>query len=197
MSTATERYEAATKYIGRAIATVERPPLSGALFPPLAAIEAYAGSAKTQTARNDLARIEARWLRATTEEDRARIARDAELLADRVQESLPGAPQDRARTNLYKGEVPTATPTTSYAQEVGHQAEEVWHWAKDTAAGVGHGVQQVGKWLLVGGGLLLAIKAVDLIRTRQQRDARRVPTRRLLNASLVRAAERAERRAGR
>lgn len=192
MPTAKERYEAATKYVERAIAKVEMPPITAGVIPLLGGIEAYAGHLKTEAARNDLAHIEARWLRATSDDERTRIARDAELLADRVQESLPGAPQDRARTNLYKGEIQTSAPATSYGQEVGRQAEEMWHWAKHAAGGIADEAREIGKWLLFGGGLVLAIKVVGLVRENQRRNERRVPLRRLINARLVEAANASE-----
>src|SRR5437660_491586 len=114
MPTVEGRYAAATRYVRRAIATVENQPFTYVVDPITGLVEWYAGRTKTEPARNDLSRIEARWLRATTDIERARVARDAERLADRVQEALPGAPQDRDRTNLFKGERPTSTPTTSY-----------------------------------------------------------------------------------
>jgi hypothetical protein len=73
---------------------------------------------KTAPARGELARLEARWSKAKTDKERAAIARDAELLADRVEEDLPGAPQSRRRTDLYPGEVPSATPATSFLGEL-------------------------------------------------------------------------------
>ena len=42
-----------------------------------------------------------------------------------VEESLPGAPQDRARTNLYAGETPRGTPATTYGQELAMQTCKV------------------------------------------------------------------------
>src|SRR5579862_3628522 len=126
MPTVEQRFKDASAYVHRAIAVVENGPPT---FDPLTgAIEWYAGRKKTESARTEVDRIEARWLRATTDVDRARIARDAELLADRVQESLPGAPQDRKRTNLFKGEKETSTPASSYAQETRGQLSEYGNW---------------------------------------------------------------------
>src|SRR5690242_17579220 len=104
MATAEERYRAATRYVERAMGEVERGSLWSYLHPLTAGIETVAGVYKTETAHHDLDRIEARWLRAASDGERAQIAREAELLADRVQENLPGAPQDRQRTNLVLGE---------------------------------------------------------------------------------------------
>src|SRR5262249_61533156 len=113
MPTAEQRYKAANDYIERAIVAVESGSVWSYLHPLGGLAETLAGPYKTETARNELERIEARWLRATTDAERARIARDAELLADRAQENLPGAPQDRPRTNLYPGQGPNGTPATS------------------------------------------------------------------------------------
>src|SRR5437588_8248349 len=104
MANIEQRYEAATAYVRKAVAVVEQG--NNAEDPITAGIEWYAARTKTEPVRSELARIEARWLRATSEFDRARVARDAELLADRTQESLPGAPQNRVRTNLAAGEQP-------------------------------------------------------------------------------------------
>src|SRR5437899_98659 len=114
MPTVDDRYRAATGYVRRAVETVEKRGVGFAEDPITGMIEWYSGRTKTETPRNELARVEARWLRATNDKDRVTVARDAELLADRVQESLPGAPQDRVRTNLFKGEVQTSTLETSY-----------------------------------------------------------------------------------
>jgi sugar phosphate isomerase/epimerase len=122
MATVEERYMAATAYVRRAVDVVEERGITYLIDPVTGIVEWYAGKTKTQQPRNELTRIEARWLRTATDTDRAAVARDAELLADRVQESLPGAPQDRVRTNLYEGETPKGTPATSYAQEVAMQA---------------------------------------------------------------------------
>ena len=101
--------------VERAIATVEKGPSTW--NPITRAIESYAGKTKTEEVHNDLRHIQDRWDVARSDIERASIARDAELLADRVQENLPGAPQDRQRTNLWKGETPKSTPATSYGGE--------------------------------------------------------------------------------
>src|SRR5215813_13727402 len=188
MATEEQRFKDATDYVHRAIAVVEHGPLS--LSPTLGFLDALAGRYKTETARNELDRIEERWLRATSAAERLRIAREAELLADRVQENVPGAPQDRQRTNLYPGEVPTATPATSYAEEFGRQAESAWSWVKEKGERAGEGLESIGNWLLLGGGVLLAIQIVGLLRDAQRRNARRTHSE--INARLVRAATRGE-----
>src|SRR5206468_3585035 len=102
-----------------------------------AIVDAYASTLKTETVRNELRRLEALWMHATTDIDRARIARDAELLADRTEENLPGAPQDRARTNLRPGEQASATPATSFDATADERARELMSRAKhlfDSAA---------------------------------------------------------------
>jgi hypothetical protein len=198
MATVEQRYTAATAYVHRAIAAAEQVSVGYALDPVTGLIEWYAGKTKTEQPRQDLARIEARWLRATTDEGRATVAREAELLADRVEESLPGAPQDRARTNLYSGEVPKGTPATSYDQEVGAQAHAVWSWLKDTASAGAHQASSIGKWLLVGGGVVLGWKVFDYLRERERNRLRSAPTggERALNASLEQVAETRNARAG-
>jgi hypothetical protein len=190
MPTVEERYKAATEYVRRAVATVEARGVAYTIDPVSGIVEWYAGKTKTAEPRHELARIEARWLRATTEDERGNIARDAELLADRVEESLPGAPQDRARTNLYKGETPKGTPATSYAQEVDNQSGEVWGWIKDRAGSFTHEAWSVGKWLLVGGGIIGGWKLLDFLRERERNRLRSASgrTQRALNASLERAA---------
>jgi hypothetical protein len=155
MTTIEKRYEAAIGYAHRAIGLVEVPSMN--------VIEWYAGRVKTEPYRNELSRIEAQWLRATSEEQRTRVARDAELLADRIQETLPGAPQDRQRTNLTGGEKPTSTPATSYGQEIERQAGEVW----TSIGAVADRAVSLGGAILIGGGLLLAWKALDHFKRRQ------------------------------
>ena len=72
-----------------------------------------------------------------------------------------------------KGETPTSTPATSYAQEFSAQAGDAWDWFTSTAREAGDEAKSIGTWLLVGGGLLLGIKVVDLLRerARQERQA--------------------------
>jgi hypothetical protein len=107
---AEQRYRDATSYVRRALQAIEPPAWQF--------WERPAFDAKTAEPRSELEHLEARWSGATTVDERAKLAREAELLADRVQESLPGAPQDRARTNLFKGEVQRSTPATSYLGEL-------------------------------------------------------------------------------
>src|SRR6185437_16235268 len=135
---------------------------------------------------NELEQIEARWLRATSEVERGAVAREAELLADRIEENLPGAPQDRPRTNLYPGETPTGTPSTSYADEIGRR----WDWVK---ARFGDGASNIGTWLLVGGGVVLGWKALDYLRERERQRALRAAddAEEQLNAELEHIAEEA------
>ena len=184
MATIQQRYEAATGYVSRAVLVVEEGP--SAYDPISGLIEWYAGRKKTEAARGELSRIQDRWMRATNELERARVARDAELLADRVKENLPGAPQDWKRTNLVKGEKETHAPATSYAGEVHEQAAAAWGWARETAGGVAQAASGVGKLVLIGGGALLAWKAVGLLRARQRRNVR--ASRERLSVALERAA---------
>lgn len=180
-----ERYKRAVSYVHRAVEHVERAGFDASV------IDWYAARNKTEPARNELARVETRWLRAANDIDRARIARDAELLADRVQESLPGAPQDRQRTNLWSGEVQTSTPPTSYADELEHQAHDAWNWTKGAIAGAGGEAAGIGKWVLVGAGVVLLLKVLGSL-SNQQRQA--AATRRAVNRDLERVANREARR---
>jgi hypothetical protein len=114
-ATVEQRYKDAIAYVRRAIDSVTAAQSSALNLLPDSLNPALV---KTAPARGELSRLELRWSRATSDKDRAAVARDAELLADRVQEDLPGAPQDRQRTDLVKGEVPTSTPATSYLGEL-------------------------------------------------------------------------------
>lgn len=191
MPTVGERFEAATAYVRRAIASVEDRGVVYAVDPVTGFVEWYAGKVKTAQPRDDLARVEARWLRATRNDERAQIARDAELLADRVEENLPGAPQNRTRTNLYPFETPRSTPATTYYGEATNQAADVWDWVKQRASGAADGAFTVGKALLAGGGMLLGWKALDYLRERHRREQVRAAAteRQRLNTNLSRAAD--------
>ena len=173
-----ERYKRAVAYVHRAVDGVERAGFDSSV------VDWYAARNRTEPARNELAHVEAQWLRATTDIERARVARDAELLADRTQESLPGAPQDRERTNLWPGETPTSTPATSYGDELAHQAHAAWDWTKDALRQTGNDIASLGMWLLVVGGIVLGVKVLGPARQRQA-----ASTQRTLNRRLVRLAE--------
>ena len=110
MATAEQRYTAAAEYVRRALAVIE--PSWWNVF------EHQAYEQKTAPVRSDQQKIEGRWLRATSDQEREAIARDAELLADRTKENLPGAPSDWRRTNLYRGEVEKQTSATSFWGEL-------------------------------------------------------------------------------
>lgn len=188
MATVEERYQAAIAYVERAIATVEKGPSTW--NPITLAIESYAGRTKTEQVRNDLRQVEDRWKAGGSDADRAPIARDAELLADRTQESLPGAPQDRQRTNLWKGEKPTSTPATSFGGEARHQAEDsashAVRWVRAKAKAVRDEIDHpwgIGKWLLIGGGVVVAWSLV-----RPSSSDRRQSQARALNRQLAEAA---------
>jgi hypothetical protein len=195
MATIAERYAAATSYVRRAIAEVENRPFAYVVDPTTGLIEWYAGRTKTEPARNELAQIEGRWLRAANDIDRARVARDAELLADRVQENLPGAPQDRKRTNLFAGEEQSATPATSYYGAVADEAHDYAEAGRGFLVGAAQGVADVGKLLLLGGGVLLGIRVFGYRRERERRrPVQAVPTQRELQAALEAAANARDRR---
>ena len=129
MATVVNRYWEAVSYVHRAVDTVESAPSL------LNVVDRYAAKVKTQPVRDELTRIETRWLRATSDLERAKIARDAELLADRTKENLAGAPQSWKRTNLYVDEQEQSTPATSYGQEVAREADHDWTWLKEKASG--------------------------------------------------------------
>ena len=185
MATVVDRYWEAISYVHRALDEVESAPSL------LNLVDRYAAKVKTQPVRDELARIESRWLRATSDLERAKIARDAELLADRTKENLPGAPQSWRRTNLFVGEDERSTPATSYGQELASEAENDWQWVKDKASGAADAGKGLAQLLLVGGGLFVAAKALDYLHSRQQQHA--VTTERALNAGLERAATDSER----
>lgn len=191
MATIEQRYEHAVAYVHRAIDIVEAGPKS---YDPITrAIDWYAGTIKTETTRSDLERLERQWMFATNDLDRARIAREAELLADRVKENLPGAPQDWKRTNLAKGEHERSTPATSYEQELASQASSIFGELKAAAVSAASGASAIGGWLLLGSGIVLAVKALAHLGDRSQRST----TERRLSHGLERAATRNARRPGR
>jgi hypothetical protein len=182
-----DRYKRAVAYVRRAVDTVEGRAIDSSL------VDWFAARNQTETARNEVARIEVRWLRATNDVDRARVARDAELLADRVQESLPGAPQDRERTNLWHGEVATSTPTTTYADALADQATDVARAIPSLTSSAKDSVAGVGRWLLIAGGLFVAWKAIDYLHERERKRPAQ-PAARELQAAVEAAANARERR---
>ena len=151
------RYHDAIAYIDRAIDVVDN---SGAWID-----REVANPHKIEVPRYEVKQLKARWLRSTTDGERERVARDAELLADRVQENLPGAPQDRKRTNLFKGEVPKGTPATSYGSELAHRAVAAWDWFKHEAKQA----STPATLLLWGGALAVGYFAVSAL-TRHHED---------------------------
>jgi|SRR6266542_2744366 len=162
--TAQQRYDAATAYVRRAIKHVH----SGWDWFLQGAADAYAGSLKVEPVENELRHIEERWMRATTESERMKVAIDAENLADRTKENLPGAPQDWTRTNLYHGEAEHSTAATSYSQEVVREARDDWNWVASKATSTGEKTAGVAKLLLWGGGIYLGIKIVDELGARRR-----------------------------
>jgi hypothetical protein len=171
MATVEDRYKAATAYVRRAIDAV-KPSAFYWINPVTGAASWYAGHEKTRVATSDLERIEDRWLLAKIDDERAKVARDAELLADRIQESLPGAPQDRVRTNLYAGEPQKKAEATSYLGEVSNTVGDAWNWLKKTASDASEKASTVEKWLVIGGGGLLAWKALDYLSAREHNRVR-------------------------
>ena len=178
MATNVERYERAHAYVMRAIVAVERAALTSSVVPVLNGFEWYASRLRTETARNDLARLDVRWLRAIKELQRNVLAREMELLADRVAESLPGAPQDWQRTNLAVGEKPETAKAASLGEELRAQAAE--SWASVETSVVRPAASIIG-WLLTG---LAAVGGWRLWRQLRGDDA---DERRRLSRALARA----------
>lgn len=169
MATAQERFDAAAAYVQRAAKAVDGWTLSIA--------DAYANRLKVEPVENELSRIRARWLRATSDAERLAIARDAELLADRTEENLPGAPQTWKRTNLARGEVQRATPATSYLKEAGNEALRDMQSVVDKMKYVGEELaskaDSLVKLALFGGAIYLGVHVVDAIDAAGERRARR------------------------
>jgi hypothetical protein len=179
MATVEKRYLDAVTYIERAIATVEK---QSSWNPVTRLIEGYASDTKVENARNELRHVQDRWQRATSETERARVARDAEMLADRTQENLPGAPQDRQRTNLYKGETPKSTPATHYGEEAKAQTAHAIQWVQTKARNVRQKLEEpwrIGTWLLIGGGVVLAVSLLRSDEREQRQSSARALNRRL------------------
>jgi hypothetical protein len=185
MPTVEERYAAATAYVRRAIAVVEGRGVLYSVDPVTGVVEWFAGKTKTEVPRNELGHVEERWWHAKSDEERAKIAREAELLGDRVQETLAGAPQDRQRTNLAHGEKPTSTPPTTYSGEFAAQAGELW----DKAGRVVDEAASVGKWLVVGGGIIVGWQLITYLRERGKQRQGGASIERSLNRNLVRMAQ--------
>jgi len=152
--TVEKRYEAATAYVRRAIDAVG----SG-----------FVGAIKVEHPKNELQRIEARWLRATTQQERSQIARDAELLADRTKENLPGAPSDWKRTNLYKGEVEKQAGKISYTGELAAHVSGALHSMGRGASKAADSLGGLGKWLLIGGAVVIGLRLVGAFDRRGER----------------------------
>ena len=159
MATTTERYDRATRYAHRAIDYV-----SGSFW-STSPLDYYANREKTKTAEQDLEKVELRWWRAASDAERERIARDAELLADRIKENLPGAPLDWRRTNLGADEVERTTAATSYAEEL--STSSLFDWASHAAGRAADGASRIGALVLLGGGLYVGSQIVGLLRGRQ------------------------------
>lgn len=142
------RYDAATMYAAGQIARWRT-------LNPVSAIVADV----TTPYYNDLGAIQKRWDAAEDEATRATIARDAERLADRVQETMPGAElKGWKRTNLERGETPKVTPDSSYAREVKDTASEYATAAKKK-------IEETFKWrwwmtALVVGGIVVGVGVV-------------------------------------
>ena len=88
MSTAQERYAAATARVRSTIEEVSRQRIGYAVDDKGAA-RWYAGREEAAKLRATLAPIEARWLRASSVEDRERAALDAEQFADQIAPRAP------------------------------------------------------------------------------------------------------------
>jgi hypothetical protein len=155
------RFDAATGYVRRAIEKVATASLE--------TTDVLAARFKVDPIINELRGLEAKWLRATSELERTTIARDAEHLADRTKENLPGAPGDWRRTNLATGEIETQTPASSIDSETNRQAGEMWSWLRTTAGRAAESVATVGKWFVVGGAVLLGLQLAGLFERAERR----------------------------
>ncbi len=163
MSTDAERrYALAKEYVNHAVATV----LALGLYSP---VDQIAARDKTAPVISDANKIEKKWLRATSDKERDAIAREAENLADRTKENLPGAPSNWKRTNVYRGEVEKQTPATNYAGEV---VDEATLRAKQVGGGVGalfSGLGGAAKLALAGGAIFLGWKLVSAFTPAERR----------------------------
>ena len=161
-SDAERRYEAAKAYVDRAVATV----IALGMYSPF---DQIAAREKTAPVISDAKKLDAKWLRATTETAREALAREAENLADRTKENLPGAPSDWKRTNLYKGEAEKQTAATTYAAAV---ADEASLRVGQVGQGLGalfSGLGGAAKLALVGGAVFVGFKLVSAFRSREDR----------------------------
>lgn len=174
MATIQERYDAATAYVEHAVKVTKLSPINPILLlrPDPAAVAA-----------NELSRLRGRWARSTNDLERAAVARDAERLADRVEENLPGAPQGWQRTNLFPGETPRSTPPLSFLAEFKREAADDW-MNIDTLETEIRKRSLVPLAVIGGGVLILALLGLDGETARQERS----PTRRTLNDQLERVA---------
>ncbi len=93
MPTVDERYAAATDRVRATMAAFARQPIGYALDGQGAA-RWYNGRQEAAALAGELAPIETRWLRASTNEERERAARDAEQLADRAAPIVRGCERD-------------------------------------------------------------------------------------------------------
>jgi hypothetical protein len=256
MPTVEERYAAATRYVREALTSVEGRAIGYAINPATGQAEWYAGALKAQPAREELARITARWLRASTNEERERIAGEVEALAVLVIETMPakGCIRDAGIVDVQtpgsiKAEMDTTAGVIRQLDEdivvsrVDATFKSAWRgfveewdqfykehsgwlgrwfysayektvefrrraltWREKFVAlgGVASAptdkppetaadqVKQIGKYLLIGGGILVGWKAFAYLRERQQRAVLRSAgaTRRALNTALARTATR-------
>jgi len=157
-SNAERRYEAAKAYVDRAVATV----FALGMYSPM---DSLAAREKTAPVVSDAKKLDAKWLRATTETEREALAKEAENLADRTKENLPSAPSDWKRTNLYKGEVEKQTAATSFAGALAEEASLRANQLGTLATGLGG----AAKLALVGGAVYLGIKLVSAFESRKER----------------------------
>ena len=161
-SDAERRYEAAKAYVDRAVATV----LALGMYSPM---DALGAREKTAPVVSDTKKLDAKWLRATTETVREALAKEAENLADRTKENLPGAPPDWKRTNLYKGETEKQAAPTTYAGAVAEEASLRAHQVGQGLGFLASGLGGVAKLGLLGGAVFLGLKLVSAFESRRER----------------------------
>jgi hypothetical protein len=142
------RYEAAMKYVSDQLVSWTANHI-GAAF--VSVTEPYV---------NDYTSIKSRWA-AANDSNRSAIMLEAEALANRVQQTMPGATMGTwRRTNLDPGETPRTTPDISYAKEVKGTAAEQAAAVQAAAAGMKKKLEDTFKWPWWGTALIVSGLAV-------------------------------------
>ena len=155
--TAKERYDAAMLYAKREVAQREAMGLGTNIIDLLAIRNEIAPF------KSDIVKIESLWKKAVGESGKNAAAREAELLADRVQELLQGASQARTKTNTSNrsGIVPTGAPDDGYTErEKSAPVQDYWWHVKSEAKSDLDAVKNKFKWPWWGTALIIGGVAV-------------------------------------